>query len=128
MNFEFQFRKSKPNSKIRNNNNNTCNILLHVLLYAQNFLLEHNMLKITMESDSPYRKTYIYTYTVCIYLLYILKKKVTRGGGGGARDLKKNFFSYVNTYGHCLFPLLALIFLDKKVKNTLGSLSKLSLC
>ena len=55
-----ELQNSKLFLKIKNNNNNTCNSVLHVLLYAKNFLLEHNINKITMESDSPYRKTYVY--------------------------------------------------------------------
>ena len=65
-----ELQNSKLFLKIKNNNNNTCNSVLHVLLYAKNFLLEHNINKITMESDSRHIKTYMYICCMYIYMLY----------------------------------------------------------
>ena len=39
-------------------------------VYIENFLLEHNMLKRTMESDSTHMKTYINMYFM--YVSYVL--------------------------------------------------------
>ena len=51
-------------------------------VYIQNFLLEGNRPKITMESDSLYRKTYVYICPMYVYLLYINKKKLDFDLGG----------------------------------------------
>ena len=60
-------------------------------VYIQNFLLEHNWPKITMDSDSPFVITYMVIWPMCI----VLRKKnfqkfvyVAEGGKG----LKIDFF------------------------------------
>ena len=66
---------------------------LPVLIYRENFLLEHNMLQITMKSDSPHRKTYMCMYFIPVYIITIekFKKKFFLDFGLGG-DLKINFF------------------------------------
>ena len=57
-------------------------------VYIQKILLEGNRPKITMESDSPYTITYVYIWLIPIYLLYVKKNL---GGEGG---LKIDFWEF----------------------------------
>ena len=55
-------------------------------VYIYNFLLEGDRPKITMESDSPYVISYVYICPMYVYLLYQKKIGLWTLGGGGAKN------------------------------------------